>query len=288
MKTDFDHLPDDKQQHIQLIKDVLLDAVDQATESATGKKKNSRILMIILFGSYAKGTWVNDPKSGYQSDYDILVVLNKSELIEEFKIWYAAEEHIERKTQTPVNLIVHTLSEVNHHLSEGHYFFNDIYQEGALVYTNGESTLDTPGSLDPEEAKQIAQKHFDQWFDSANEFYEQYEFAKNKSRYKLAAFELHQTTERLFATILLVYSNYKPRTHNLRRLYAFVIQQDDAFKEVFLQDTKFQRRCFDLLRRAYIDARYSEHYRINEEELDWLAGRVQRLIELTQEKCTKK
>ncbi len=37
------------------------------------------------------------------------------------------------------------------------------------------------------------------------------------------------------------------------------------------------RRCFELLKRVYIDARYSEHYKITEEELEWLAGEVEKL-----------
>lgn len=30
----------------------------------------------MLFGSYARGGWVEDRKSGYRSDYDLLVVVN--------------------------------------------------------------------------------------------------------------------------------------------------------------------------------------------------------------------
>jgi predicted nucleotidyltransferase len=40
------------------------------------KGKRGRILKLILFGSYARGDWVEDRKSGYRSDYDVLVVVN--------------------------------------------------------------------------------------------------------------------------------------------------------------------------------------------------------------------
>ncbi len=39
-------------------------------------KRKSAILKVILFGSYARGDWVDDPIGGYVSDYDLLVVLN--------------------------------------------------------------------------------------------------------------------------------------------------------------------------------------------------------------------
>ncbi len=50
-------------------------------------------------------------------------------------------------------------------------------------------------------------------------------------------------------------------------------------------DNKFHRRSFRRLQRAYIDARYSEHYEITEEELDYLEMEVQRLRDLTAKVC---
>ncbi len=38
-----------------------------------------------------------------------------------------------------------------------------------------------------------------------------------------------------------------------------------------------RRRCFALLNRAYVDARYSPHYEITDEELAWLVERVSAL-----------
>ncbi len=83
-------------------------------------------------------------------------------------------------------------------------------------------------------------------------------------------------------------SNYKPYTHNLKQLNSLAISQDERISEVFPQDNKVQRRCFQLLKQAYIDARYSEHYQITEEELTWLAERVQYLQQLTKKLCKEK
>ncbi len=35
-----------------------------------------------------------------------------------------------------------------------------------------------------------------------------------------------------------------------------------------------ERRLFELLKRAYVEARYSGHFAISREELTWLAGRT--------------
>ena len=40
---------------------MLRDALDEFLAGKTGRRLHYRILKIILFGSHAKGTWVNDP-----------------------------------------------------------------------------------------------------------------------------------------------------------------------------------------------------------------------------------
>jgi len=60
MNDNLDHLPASKQKHLAYIAEVLRDEFEQITGFATGKKKHSRILKIILFGSHATGNWVND------------------------------------------------------------------------------------------------------------------------------------------------------------------------------------------------------------------------------------
>ena len=42
---------------------------------------------------------------------------------------------------------------------------------------------------------------------------------------------------------------------------------EPRLKAVWPRDTKFERRCYELLREAYVKARYSRHYRISDEQL---------------------
>jgi uncharacterized protein len=76
-----------------------------------------------------------------------------------------------------------------------------------------------------------------------------------------------------------------PKSHNLKRLHPLAIQYAKEFETVFQQDTRFKRRCFDRLKRAYVHARYSEHYVITEEELSWLASQVSELKILVETAC---
>jgi len=288
MKNTLNHLPERKQGHIGTLLHIIHDEFDQVVNAATvDEKVRSRILMVVLFGSYAKGTWVDDPKSGFFSDYDVLVILNEPTLADEYKIWHTVEERASLKTQSPVNLVVCTLREINRELKQGHYFFTDIREEGVELYNYNHTELLQPGPLNREEAKTIAQKHFGEWFESANRFFEIFQVSLEKKFLNEAAFLLHQTVERYLSCILLVYTNYRPQTHNIKALYSFVTQHAEELETVFPQNTKLSRRTFQLLKKAYIEARYSDKYEITVEELQWLAERVEILKTLTEQLCTE-
>src|SRR3546814_5424383 len=80
--SDLDHLPAVKQRELERVVEIIFDEFGQATENATGPRKGARILKIILFGSHARGDWVDAPLSAnqYKSDYDILIIVSQKEL----------------------------------------------------------------------------------------------------------------------------------------------------------------------------------------------------------------
>jgi len=287
LNTSLHHLPDAKQAHVQTIVDIIHDEFDTVVNAATkADKANSRIVLIILFGSHAKGTQVDDVKNGYISDYDILIVLNEPALADDYKIWHTVEERGHIKTGSPVNLVVCTLREINRELKQGHYFFKDIREQGIQLYQYNHAELLAPGVLNAEQAKQVAQKHFDQWFESANDFFKYSQLAISNKDLNFAAFNLHQTVERYLSCILLVHTNYRPKTHNIKALYSMACNQAETLKPVFPQTTKKERKAFEQLKKAYIEARYSEFYEITVEKLEWLAGRVEELKTMTHSLCT--
>jgi predicted nucleotidyltransferase/HEPN domain-containing protein len=289
MRTTLDHLPERNQQEIRTLVRLLLETFKASFShtSALGKR-GGRILKIILFGSYAKGSWVNDPAQGYVSDYDVLVIVNNEKLVEDYRFWNRVEERVQEEITAPFSPIVHSLTDVNARLKEGHYFFKDIRQDGVLLYDGNHKQLVEPGNLSPAEVKEIAKKHFDQWFNSAISFRLNYGHGMDRSDFNNAAFELRQAAERFLSCTLLVYTNYHTKTHNRKRLLALCMQQEPRFGSLFPRDAKHYRRCFELLKRAYVEARYSAHYKIIEEELVWLGEQVAALQLLTEAVCREK
>ena len=142
MKNDIDHLPAAQQDELALATRILMDEFTVAISRATQPwKKNGKVRKIVLFGSYARGDWVDEPENGYQSDYDLLIIVSHEDLTEIADYWYVAEDKILRDAAIarPVNIIVHTLEEVNRGLKRGEYFWVDIARDGVVLY-------DLPGS----------------------------------------------------------------------------------------------------------------------------------------------
>ena len=99
---------------------------------------------------------------------------------------------------------------------------------------------------------------------------------------------LHQAVERLYACLLLVETNYSPSTHSIKFLRSLAEQIDPELIAVWPRETKHDRRLFELLKRAYVDARYSEHYAITAEELVWLGERAEILRTLVETRSREK
>ena len=126
------------------------------------------------------------------------------------------------------------------------------------------------------------------WFNSAKEFVIDFNNAFNRRSYKQAAFLLHQATERFYGAVMLVFTGYKPKRHNIETLGRRVSGCDTAFLKVFPRATKEQDKNFKLLKKAYIDARYKKDYKITRKQLEYLAKRVKILQRLTKKICKEK
>jgi len=257
-------------------------------------RKAGRILKIILFGSYARGDWVEDPKGGYFSDFDLLVVVNHEELTETLEYWAKAEDHLLReqavtkRIATPVNFIVHSLTDVNQQLKQGRYFFRDIVTQGIALYEAPNEPFAPIGKLSEAEARKEARGYFERWFGSVTEFFGTAKYAAGQHWNNKAAFDLHQSVERLYHCVLLVLTLYSPKSHKLNFLRSQCEQLDPRLIAAWPRDTRFAQRCFELLRQAYVNARYSPHYRVTDEELAWIVERVEMLQGIVREICEER
>ena len=297
MRTDLDHLPPQKQRELERVVQLIFEEFDDAFALAKHEwKKAGRILKVILYGSYARGTWVDElhTAKGYRSDFDLLIIVSDKRLTDRVKYWAKLDERLMREygvtgtLQTPVNFIVHTLQEVNDGLAHGRYFFMDVKAEGIAVYQSDDTELHTPKPKTPTQALAMAQEYFEEWFPSAAALKEGTDFYIGRDRLKEAAFSLHQCTERLYHCVLLVCTFYTPHVHNLGFLRTQAERIDPRLTYVWPRELKKDRARFEKLKDAYVKARYSKHYRITKDELEWLGAQVEELGRVVHEVCSEK
>lgn len=270
-----------------------------------------KVAMIILFGSYARGDWVEDEGMDghnyftYQSDLDIMLVMKKAKYATGHE-GTSLDKRIDNllkflrldgvfypnnfRGKPPVTLVFESIEKVNKSLEKGRYFYADIKKEGVMLYDSGEFKLAEPKVLTFDEWKETAQDEYDVWFPLGHGFLVRCreDIKKVNYNYRIVAFELHQATECLYSTILLVFSGYKPKTHDLTKLKGMVNLYDHELLKVFPLSSPEQEKCFALLKDAYVKARYDKTYNITEEQLIYLVERVERLRSITEKICLRK
>ena len=253
--------------------------------------------MIFLYGSYARGDWVNGPHVQgrgrltirKRSDYDIFVVTRFAYTAKDTALWDKVKAELAKMDlSTLVRIIPREIDFVNYKLRHGQYFFTEICEQGIILYDSEEVELSDRKELDPTETKEIAQKTLNEVFKSAKHFYDGYEFHLSKRHNKEAAFSLHQATEFSYKTVLLIFGGECPQEHHLDVLGDLAADYCPELKGLIPRESESQKELFELLDYAYIGARYDRSYKITKEQLEQLAPYVQKLHTVTEKICTEK
>ncbi|HTF20668.1 MAG TPA: HEPN domain-containing protein [Chryseolinea sp.] len=277
MKTSLEHLPENERHEIQRIIDIIREVVEPE--------------IIILFGSYAQESSVDDRyhtsdgiANEYLSDYDFLVI-TRSDPKEPYAQESTIMDRVDRY-RPPVNIEIYSIDYVNEGLRWGQCFFTEIVKVGIVVHDTGISKFVVPRELTSFERRQRAQDYFDIWFKRGVDFYGVVPISLEMGSLKVGVFNLHQATESLYYTVLLVFGGHKPRLHNLWRLRKKAKPYSSALYRLFQTEaSKHDDHLFDLLKRGYIDARYKEDYIISVKELSELIDRIGKMIAIVESIC---
>jgi predicted nucleotidyltransferase/HEPN domain-containing protein len=290
MKTTFPEKSKDHEEKIRQISDIIV---------SCGKDK---IAFVILFGSFARGTWVFDRYSEgmilyqYASDYDFLIITKTGKQATDLESGSASRllnrelqgNNIFNKYGHNPHFVIESIDYINSELEKGKYFFSDIKKEGITLYNSGEFELAEPKELNDEEKRQIAREDYQHWMEKSEGFFSGCKNFSQNNDFALSAFMLHQTTESLYNCTLLTLGGYKPKSHDLIELNKLCCVHSQDFLTTFPTATKEQQDCFNLLQKAYIDARYNKSYVITKEQLEYLIGRVEKLKGLVDGVCKEK
>jgi HEPN domain-containing protein/predicted nucleotidyltransferase len=229
---------------------------------------------VILYGSHARGDWVDDPAGGYISDLDILVLVGSPALAANEALWADCDDRArEVAGDTPVSLIVHTVDDVRQQLERGSSFFRDVMTEGVALYDAGRIAITIP-DVTPAMHHALAREAMTHYFERAAQLYRSFERNLAHGSFAIAAFELHQVAETLCKTVLVVFTAYLPKTHDLDELGRRCTRACPNLGPLVPQDAPHRKRLAGLLCAAYVDARYSFAFEVSREDLEVLARYV--------------
>lgn len=154
MKTILPKLPTKQKEEIEIIVKEL--------------SKIKRVEKVILFWSFARWDFVlrdvtteNKTTRVYESDYDILVIVNHYKDDHDMLIDKAIKK-IEKKynIERSIDVILESMNHINKMLEENRYFFADIVKEWILLFDTKEHNLSNAKILTLKERKEIQKLDF--------------------------------------------------------------------------------------------------------------------------------
>lgn len=284
MKKSIAHLPKRKQKDLNDLVQAVRDKLPQT-------------VMIILYGSYARNKYVEYDerdefgiRTSFMSDYDILVVTDgiSANAAERALENIDKNYYLHPETQTPVQFINEDIKKLNKDLSAGRYFYTQLKHDGIILYDSGKYKLARRRKLRYDEIKEMAEEYFEEKFKKAGSFFEDVKNAYNREDYIQSSFYLHQACENLIYATRLTFTLKSNKQHNLLKLLNSVKQYSDEFRTVFPRDTAEEVRIFELLKAAYVQARYNPDFVVTKEDIDALMPSVNRLFDLVERVCRER
>lgn len=292
--TDRSHisfLPQHKQSDLELIAGIIKGTMDN-------------VGMVILFGSYARGDYVDfdrridfGEQKTYQSDYDILILTHKADRVETARKqesvlgqYYASKnkqkeqalQHNKTIHITPLRILHKDIENFNKEISDNKYFSVQIKNEGIVILDKGIYKLSEPRELDYKEIQELAQEYYDFRINEIENHLIGSELFFSKNINNLSAYHLQQALENIYHSILLVFTLYSPKSHKLKELNESVYSYAPAISDCFgsPNNDDYTKLCFILIDKAYIEGRYNKDYSITKEELELSTKKINEVLEL--------
>lgn len=187
----------------------------------------------------------------------------------------------------PVHCSFHRVHTVADRIRNGHPFYCRYLVPQNLVYSHGPLTLPQTGALTLKQARLELRRRFTVSFRKAIHF-----DRSARSLHELApedpavvTFMLHQAVELGYRSVLESLNGYCRKTHRIRRLRTQTFRCAPVLGDFFPDDTDDERMLLDTLESAYLDARYRNDFRIDDQMLDVLLERVPQFLNLVAQVC---
>ncbi|KQN09690.1 nucleotidyltransferase [Sphingobium sp. Leaf26] len=282
LRTDADHLPAPIREELLHVATIVFEAFEETTKGRCSEHfRAGRILTLILHGPHAEKDWDD---IGPGEAFRVLAIVNYPRLARSERDWRLVRDRLRRAWEhgeitRPVRLSVESLERVNGALVDGVPHFVTIAEQGIALYQMEGLRLKEPHRLPVRERAIRGAVEFIRWHERGTGFLAGAAFYRDRGDAPMAALMLHQACEHFYLCVLRSISLHAPRTHALDELREAAEALDPHLCSAWPRDSRFERRAFGCIRRAYVEARYGRSYRISGEELSWAFARVEILQE---------
>lgn len=285
MKKSIAFLPKKNREDLKYLVELILDKIPVCE-------------MIILYGSYARGTYVSYDEreefgipTSFKSDYDILVI-NSAWSYDKIENKLASVRNIydkrgDHRYRVPVQFIHDSIKKVNEDLKYSRYFYTELKRDGIMLYNRGKNKLARRKPLKFGEIKKQGEEYFGEKYAKARLFMEQAVFMYDKEEYVMSSFNLHQACENLFNAIMLTFTLKNDKEHNLEELFKASRGYAPELIRVFPVGNE-EERLFKILVCSYIEARYNPEFKVSREDVEDLMVKVEKFEEVTKQVCERR
>lgn len=209
----------------------------------------------------------------------VLLILIPDLLNKELHEWQDKIE-VSCKSLMPVTaIILHTIT-FEKWLKSGHKFAWIVWQSAAPFYDSGNLSWAIPLGISNTTTDKDCEGQYREGLMKAKEFLAGSELFRVRKQHAMAAFMLHQAAEQALRALLKAGTGYQANTHNLNRLIHYASLISYQLPDIFPRKNDQEKRLFDLLQRAYVDSRYKEEYKINNDDLLCLTEKVRHIHEI--------
>lgn len=283
MKKSLSYLPEPKRQDLRQLVGIIREELKDC-------------VMIVLYGSYARGTYVDydqrtefGVRTYYMSDYDMLIVTKRRIGANAQSVYNRIDgQFFHNKAKgfhTRPEFINESIGDCNKALETGQYFYTEIKAQGVMLYDSGEYKLARRRKLDFAEIGKIAQRYYNKKYkDAAGFLWGAIQF-RDRGDYNLSSFMLHQATENFLHAIPLVHELYGYKDHKLSALLTACKRHTVEPYTAFPMDTPEDKRLFDLLQDAYVQARYNDEFVVTKADIDALIPKIELLRDIVEKVC---
>ena len=281
MKKSIAFLPKKNREDLKYLVELILDKIPVCE-------------MIILYGSYARGTYVSYDEreefgipTSFKSDYDILVI-NSAWSYDKIENKLASVRNIydkrgDHRYRVPVQFIHDSIKKVNEDLKYSRYFYTELKRDGIMLYNRGKNKLARRKPLKFGEIKKQGEEYFGEKYAKARLFMEQAVFMYDKEEYVMSSFNLHQACENLFNAIMLTFT-----LKNDKELFKASRGYAPELIRVFPVGNEEEERLFKILVCSYIEARYNPEFKVSREDVEDLMVKVEKFEEVTKQVCERR